>query len=594
MSLYSFSFASTEAAYAHAAWASEVLLAPDPNATTSSEQNQGMLTSLANAIDPLHTELQEITDQLEHARQFQTPDISDESLVGLVAGILEQHGSVPVGRMGSLLHDATNNHSLPAMIKERYGGLKRFLENHKAVFAVGTDHPYNPHVSLRSHAEADTAMGSSNTDSSSSITANARTGGAPNLLRPGTNSSSELSSVRSLSPQGHANGTLSPGSGAPGTDPGKRRSQRPAPATRVRGRSRSGSLGSAGGVVPMPQLTTVLAMGVDVRHGMLKGSQGSVARVVVVNYNGEVVFDRSVQYSTAAAGIAPAAPSGAPLNTAISADFRVVQMELGGVLKNRVIAGHGVALDMHALGFQHPARLLRDTATFQGLCPMQPLPLKRLVRERLGIDMPSVEHDAIENARAVLSLYKSVRKDWEQFMAHAIVGGGASFSASASHAHQHHQQQTQQQSSQIHYSTGYPPALGHDDSNASSTAPPRRYVSAPLPTPSYPTNMSFDPKYTNAGASAVPPSVAVQPSMYGRPAANSSSRPVHAHSVQRNTTFPLGQTGTALSVPLLPQPSGGHSGVGNAGAPAGPARGPTVGPLPRYPGRRGSGPGMPQ
>ena len=101
-----------------------------------------------------------------------------------IQDILQEHGSVPVGRMGSLLHDAINNHSLPSMIKERYGGLKKFLETHsdvsssflfsscfafvpallfvghcaiapdfppaKQVFSLGTDHRFNPHVSLRS------------------------------------------------------------------------------------------------------------------------------------------------------------------------------------------------------------------------------------------------------------------------------------------------------------------------------------------------------------------------------------------------------------------------------------------------------------
>jgi hypothetical protein len=51
--------------------------------------------------------------------------------------------------MGSLLHKAANNHCLPALLKERYGGLKKFLQSHPRDFVLGTDHPYNPHVFLR-------------------------------------------------------------------------------------------------------------------------------------------------------------------------------------------------------------------------------------------------------------------------------------------------------------------------------------------------------------------------------------------------------------------------------------------------------------
>ena len=50
--------------------------------------------------------------------------------------------------MGSLLHKAANDHTLPALLKERYGGLKKFLQAQSAYFVLGEDHPYNPHVAL--------------------------------------------------------------------------------------------------------------------------------------------------------------------------------------------------------------------------------------------------------------------------------------------------------------------------------------------------------------------------------------------------------------------------------------------------------------
>lgn len=79
-------------------------------------------------------------------------DISEAELVSLAVNILLEHGAVPVGKMGSMLHRAANNHNLPTILKDRYGGLKKFLLNQDE-FIVGTDHPYNPHVRLRGMPE---------------------------------------------------------------------------------------------------------------------------------------------------------------------------------------------------------------------------------------------------------------------------------------------------------------------------------------------------------------------------------------------------------------------------------------------------------
>ncbi len=63
--------------------------------------------------------------------------------------LLSSHGPVPVGEVGKLLQEATGNAQLPAMVKEMFGGLKKFLEAHPHLFRIGTDHPFNPLVSLQ-------------------------------------------------------------------------------------------------------------------------------------------------------------------------------------------------------------------------------------------------------------------------------------------------------------------------------------------------------------------------------------------------------------------------------------------------------------
>jgi len=88
-----------------------------------------------------------------NAAEFDIPDITEDELVDLMKVVLEENsGVVTVGKMGSLMHAATNNHSLPAMLKAKYGGLKKLLRRHPSVFFIANDHPHNPRVYLRDAA----------------------------------------------------------------------------------------------------------------------------------------------------------------------------------------------------------------------------------------------------------------------------------------------------------------------------------------------------------------------------------------------------------------------------------------------------------
>jgi hypothetical protein len=40
-------------------------------------------------------------------------------------------------------------------LKEKYGGLKKFLEGYPAIFVVSSDHPFNPNVLLRASLTPD-------------------------------------------------------------------------------------------------------------------------------------------------------------------------------------------------------------------------------------------------------------------------------------------------------------------------------------------------------------------------------------------------------------------------------------------------------
>src|SRR3546814_4385462 len=70
----------------------------------------------------------------------------------MVVQVRERKGPLPVGEIGKQLQEATGNPQLSQVLKERYGGLKKFIEGISSIVRVGEDHPFNPHVYLPSQA----------------------------------------------------------------------------------------------------------------------------------------------------------------------------------------------------------------------------------------------------------------------------------------------------------------------------------------------------------------------------------------------------------------------------------------------------------
>ena len=67
----------------------------------------------------------------------------------LFIDILVGRGVLPVGEIGKSLQDIAPTRNLSGKIKEKYGGLKKFLERYPEEVVICADHPFNPHVFLR-------------------------------------------------------------------------------------------------------------------------------------------------------------------------------------------------------------------------------------------------------------------------------------------------------------------------------------------------------------------------------------------------------------------------------------------------------------
>lgn len=63
---------------------------------------------------------------------------------------LSIRGPLPVGEVGKMLTEICGLPQLSLNLKEKFGGLKKFLEKFPEVFVFSNDHPFNPHLLLRS------------------------------------------------------------------------------------------------------------------------------------------------------------------------------------------------------------------------------------------------------------------------------------------------------------------------------------------------------------------------------------------------------------------------------------------------------------
>jgi len=76
--------------------------------------------------------------------------VTENALITLSIEILADKGPLPVGEIGKILAELTSIPNLSMKLKEKFGGLKKFLERFPDKIFISNDHPFNPNVVLRS------------------------------------------------------------------------------------------------------------------------------------------------------------------------------------------------------------------------------------------------------------------------------------------------------------------------------------------------------------------------------------------------------------------------------------------------------------
>lgn len=350
--------------------------------------------------------------------------MTQDKLVWLAVKILLEQGSVPVGKMGSLLHRAAHDHTLPTMLKERYGGLKKFLQSHTVFFILNNDHPYNPHVTLsqqlatqlksyqqqhfaKVHGITLNLNTDTNTDSNTSNTTNSHPQ-QNNTIHANTINMNKYSNLSrtTLDQQRIANQ--------------HRRFILQQVNTTQSPPTQSLSISSITSV----QLTDVLAIDCEFCGVGMNGIRSQLARCSIVNYNGDIIYDVYVRpvepvvdYRTHVSGI-----RGSDLIGTHVIDYSIVQQHVRTLIYNRILVAHNISCDLQVLGiYTHPRILIRDTAYYKHFCPQRAISLKQLVHEHLHWHtFQLAEHDSIQDARAALELYKLLEDEWEYELYHEL------------------------------------------------------------------------------------------------------------------------------------------------------------------------------
>mmetsp|Transcript_36897 Transcript_36897/g.56660 ORF Transcript_36897/g.56660 Transcript_36897/m.56660 type:complete len:306 (-) Transcript_36897:252-1169(-) len=157
------------------------------------------------------------------------------------------------------------------------------------------------------------------------------------------------------------------------------------------------------------------------------GKDSALARVSIVNWNNELVFDKFIavsqqvtDYRTFVSGV-----QAKDLQSKDAISFRECKAAVQNILKGKILIGHGLVNDLAALKISHPWCDMRDTATYSPYMRMtkdvnsqmslKPRKLRDLTWEKLGrqIQVQGKPHSSVEDAIAALDLYKAARNDWE-------------------------------------------------------------------------------------------------------------------------------------------------------------------------------------
>ena len=116
----------------------------------SAEDASTEAAELGLSADPMLISLDKLWERILYCNLILESRVSESALHTLSCQVLKEKGPLPVGEVGKMLQEACP--AIPNMsliLKERFNGLKKFLERYMEDFVLGQDHPFNPTVYLK-------------------------------------------------------------------------------------------------------------------------------------------------------------------------------------------------------------------------------------------------------------------------------------------------------------------------------------------------------------------------------------------------------------------------------------------------------------
>ena len=143
--------------------------------------------------------------------------------------------------------------------------------------------------------------------------------------------------------------------------------------------------------------------------GLNPDHDSALARVSIVNYNGDQVYDSFVRPKEEVTDWRTHV-SGVTIKHMVEArSLETVQADVSKLMDGNILVGHAIRNDLEALLLSHPKCDIRDTSKhppFRRVAGGSSPRLKILAAEFLGLNIQDGSHSSVEDARATMLLFR--------------------------------------------------------------------------------------------------------------------------------------------------------------------------------------------
>ena len=143
--------------------------------------------------------------------------------------------------------------------------------------------------------------------------------------------------------------------------------------------------------------------------------ESALARVSIVNWNGDQVYDSFVRPKEKVTDWRTRVSGVSAKDMADARSLEEVQHHVANIIEGAVLIGHAIKNDLNALLLSHPKCDIRDTSRhppYRKFAGGSSPRLKILAAELLGLTIQEGAHSSIEDARVTMLLF---RRDKEAF-----------------------------------------------------------------------------------------------------------------------------------------------------------------------------------